>query len=328
MSLESKITFTARLNDRLSSLLTLSQVSQVMEVVSDTLKDFDIDVKEQRNISKDDLLELYISAMKVQGRSPMTIQRYQYIIGGILKKLKISSDEITVHHLRNHLSQEKARGLADSTLDGFRQVYSAYFNWLQREGLIKLNPTANLGNFKKKKKIKDVYSDIDIERLKQGCDNIRDKAIICFLLSTACRVSEMTQLNIDDVDLNNLECTVLGKGDKERVVYIDTVTAMILKEYLSRRTDDNDALFVGLRGNHERINPCGVRCMLKKLGQKTHVSNVHPHKFRRTKATDLIRHGMPIQEVAAILGHEKLDTTMEYVVMDKTTIKTAYAKYA
>ena len=145
-------------------------------------------------------------------------------------------------------------------------------------------------------------------------------------MSTGCRISEMTQLNRNDIDLTNLECTVLGKGNKERTVYLDPVAAMLIRDYLNERIDDYPALFIG-KGT-DRISPHGVRFMLNKVAEKSSVDHVHPHKFRRTLATNLIRHGMPIQEVASILGHDKLDTTMQYVVLDKTEVKHSYMKYA
>ena len=192
--------------------------------------------------------------------------------------------------------------------------------------MIEHNPAANLGAIKYAKKTKDVYSDGDMEKMKFGCLSIRDRAIICLLKATGCRISEITQLNRDDIDFKDLECTVLGKGNKQRVVFLDQVAAMTLLAYLNTRTDDNPALFIGKRGN--RMTPHGIREMLVTLGERANVDHVHPHKFRRTTATNLIRHGMPIQEVAAILGHDKLDTTMQYVVLDKSDIKHSYSKYA
>jgi site-specific recombinase XerD len=231
-----------------------------------------------------------------------------------------------VYHLRRWLADEKARGISDRTLEGDRQVFSSYFGWLHREGLIASNPVGNLGAIKYQKKEKDIFSDTDIERMKFGAACVRDRAIVHFLRATGCRISEMTQLNRDDVDFANLECRVLGKGNKERTVYLDAVAAMVLQSYLKSRTDACPALFIG-KGS-DRLTPGGVRFMLSKLGQSSQVQHVHPHKFRRTTATNLIRHGMPIQEVAAILGHDKLDTTMQYVVLDKSIIKSSYQKYA
>lgn len=326
MSIQDKATLLNRLENALGDVLTVAEMGRVMGRVADTLSGFSVQQIEAENPGKDDLLAAYISAMQIQGRSPKTIERYRYIIGRLMQAVKVSTREITVYHLRQYLSDEKARGICDNTLEGFRQVFSAYFNWLQREGLITQNPTANLGAIKCPKKVKQTYSDVDLEKLKFSAETLRDRAIVCFLMSTGCRISEMIQLNRDDVDLNALECTVLGKGNKERTVYIDAVTSMLIRQYLETRRDDEPALFIGKR--RERLLPGGVRYMLRTLGEESHVEHVHPHKFRRTLATNLIRHGMPIQEVAAILGHDKIDTTMQYVVLDKTDVKNSYRKYA
>ena len=274
----------------------------------------------------DDLLDAYTAAMQIQGRSEKTIKRYRYLIGRMMREVSVPTRSITVYHLRQYLAKEKARGISDRTLESTRQVFSAYFNWLHREQLVDTNPTANLGAIKYPKKIKVTYSEIDIEKMKFCCKTLRDRAIICFLLSTGCRISEMVGLNRADVDLNNLECTVLGKGNKERTAFLDSVTGMLIRDYLAQRTDDSPALFVSRRG--KRLSAQGVRAMMANLAKDSTVDHVHPHKFRRTLATSLIRHGMPIQEVAAILGHDKLDTTMQYVVLDKTDVKNSYRKYA
>ena len=167
---------------------------------------------------------------------------------------------------------------------------------------------------------------MDIERLKAACHTLRDKALVCFLLSTGCRISEVTSLNREDVDLRTMRCKVLGKGAKERIVYFDMVATMHLRAYLETRNDDHPALFVG-KGT-ERLKPGGVRLMLNETAKRAGVEHVHPHRFRRTLATNLIAHGMPIQEVARILGHDKLDTTMGYVYLDDRDIQSSYRKYS
>ena len=259
-------------------------------------------------------------------RSEKTIARYEYVIRRMMEFVTVPTRRITVHHLRNYLAHEKERGVADSTLEGTRQLFSAYFNWLQRESLIEKNPTANLGTVKVAKKEKLRYTEIEMEKLNQNCETIRDRAILHFLASTGCRISEMTELNRDDVDLEKLECVVHGKGNKERTVFLSEVAGMIIREYLDGRTDDSEALFAG-RGS-ERLQPGGVRFMLNELAKRAGVEHVHPHKFRRTLATELTRRGMPIQEVAKILGHEKIDTTMRYLDMNNETVKANYRRYA
>ena len=326
MSIEAKALLLKDMEQRLSTEITAADMGKVLSALADQLAGYQLMQTDPGVLDKDDLLDAYTAAMQIQGRSPKTIERYRYAILRMMKVVKVRTRSITVYHLRQYLAEEKARGISDRTLEGTRQVFSAYFNWLQREGLIDTNPTANLGAIKYQKKIKVTYTDIDIERLKYNCASIRDRAIVCFLRSTGCRISEMTQLNRNDIDLVNLECTVLGKGNKERTVYLDAVTGMLVKEYLAQRTDALPALFIG-KGT-ERLKPGGVRYMLCHLAERASVNHVHPHKFRRTLATNLIRHGMPIQEVAAILGHDKLDTTMQYVVLDKTEVKNSYRKYA
>ena len=326
MSIEAKATLLKAVEQTLSTEITSADMSKVLTALADQLAGYQLIQTDPGDMGADDLLDAYTAAMQIQGRSPKTIERYRYIILRMMETVRVNTGSITVYHLRQYLAQEKARGISDSTLEGNRQVFSAYFNWLQREGLIQNNPTANLGAIKCAKKIKLTYSDIDIERLKFKCKSVRDRAIVCFLKSTGCRISEMTQLNRNDIDLAALEVTVLGKGNKERTVYLDQVTGMLIKEYLDQRTDDHPALFIG-KGT-DRLQPGGVRYMLCHLAENASVNHVHPHKFRRTLATNLIRHGMPIQEVAAILGHDKLDTTMQYVVLDKSDVKNSYRKYA
>lgn len=325
MAIEAKAVLLKSLEQQLATEITAADMARVLSAVSDQLAAFDVS-QTAADDAQDDLLDAYVAAMRIEGRSEKTIARYTYLIGRMMESVKVNTRSITVYHLRQYLASEKARGSSDRTLESNRQVYNAYFNWLFREKLIDDNPVANLGAIKCAKKIKAVFSEADIERMKFCCKTIRDRAILAFMLSTGCRISEMCQLNRADVDLSTMECRVLGKGNKERIVFLDQVAAMLLREYLAQRTDDFPALFVGRLTN--RLSPNGVRKMLSAISEASTVERVHPHKFRRTLATSLIRHGMPIQEVAAILGHDKLDTTMQYVIMDKTDVKNAYRRYA
>lgn len=328
MSYEEKVVLSNRVKAKLGGILTVTQTDQVMEILSDCLICFNVEQKDVGKDPPDELIDVFLNTLATQGRSPKTLIRYRYIIRKMLSVVQVPVQDITVYHLRNYLAREKARGISSSTLESTRQVFSSFFNWLSREGILKQNPVANLSPIKRPKKVKMIYSDVEIERMRQQCTNARDRAIVDFLLATGCRIGEVTELNIEDVDLVRLQCTVLGKGNKERVVYLDAVAAMTLEDYLKTRNDANPALFVELRTPHSRIHAGGIRLMLKIIGKKAGVEKVHPHKFRRTQATRLIKHGMPIQEVAAILGHEKIDTTMEYVVLDNNDIKNSYHKYA
>ena len=322
--IDAKVSFMTQMEAGLTDTLTVDQMKKMQTVGYSILDKFDL-VELEDEMEQDDLLDCYVSAMKVECRSQKTIDRYVYVIGKMMEFVKVPTRRVSVYHLRNYLTHEKERGICEQTLEGYREIFSAYFNWLQRESLIDRNPCVNLGVIKVPKKEKKTYTDVELERLNWFCGNIRDRAILHFLRSTGCRISEITGLNRDQVNLELLECVVRGKGNKERTVYLDDVAGMILSEYLSGRIDDVPALFINKQ--HDRLNPGGVRAMLNKLAEKAGVDHVHPHKFRRTLATGLARHGMPIQEVAKVLGHEKLDTTMKYVVLNKDDVKASYRRY-
>ena len=326
MGYQDKAGLLNQLEKRMSAEMIADQMNMALRIVADVMEGFEVEEKARlAEAQEDDLLESFLAAMRVQGRSVKTIDRYRYIIERMMQHARVSTRRITVYHLRGYIASEKDRGICDGTLEGYRAIFSAYFHWLQRESLIERDPTANLGTIKKPKKQKQIYSEVDVELLKSTCGNARDRAIVTFLGATGCRISEAVELDRDQVDLQNLECVVHGKGDKERMVYLDPVAGMLLREYLDERTDNCKALFIGQHG--ERLQAGGVRAMLNRVAEAAGVEHVHPHKFRRTLATTLTKHGMPIQEVAAILGHEKLDTTMQYVVLDNETTKNAYKRY-
>ena len=323
MAIDAKVSFVNQMKERMADTLTVEQADKMEKTCYSLLDSFDMSEVIQDE-GPDDLLDSYVAAMKVECRSQKTIDRYVYIIGKLMEFAKVPTRRISVYHLRNYLAHEKERGICENTLEGYREIFSAYFNWLQRESLIDKNPCVNLGVIKVPKKEKKTYSDAELEKLNRCCGNVRDRAILHFLRSTGCRISEVTELNRDVVHLDTLECVVHGKGNKERTVYLDEVAGMMLQEYLAGRTDDVPALFINRY--QDRINPNGIRAMLKELAKRAGVDHVHPHKFRRTLATGLARRGMPIQEVAKVLGHEKLDTTMKYVVLNKDDIKASYRR--
>ena len=329
MSIEAKQMLMLDLSSELGNILTTDDRDTVLCILSELLSKYELETAvntEFFDMDTDELLEAYISAKTIEGRSPKTLERYKYIISKMMKAINIPARKISVFHIRTYLAKEKDRGLSDRTLEGTREALSAFFGWLHREGLIPSNPISNLGAIKYAKVTRLPYSQVDIEKLKESCTNDRDRAIISFLLSSGCRISEVCGLNRDSIDFDNKQCNVLGKGNKERLVYIDDITVLHLKRYLDSRTDDSEALFIGKGTN--RLQPGGVRYMLKKVSSIAEVNNTHPHRFRRTLATSLIDHGMPIQEVAIILGHDKIDTTMGYVYTDNKNVKNSYEKYA
>lgn len=328
MSIADKQVLMTDLERKLGRILTVENSDAVMKMLAETLVSYDVIVADEDGICNDseDLLSAFRDAKLIEGCSEKTIRRYMFTLRQMLRGTGVPVRKITVYHLRNYLMTLRNGGVSDATLGSYRYAYCSFFGWLQREKLIRDNPCENLKPIRFAKKVKLPFTDSDIERMKESCKTVRDKAIICFLLSTGCRINEVCELNRDEVDLQNLECVVHGKGNKERTVYLDDVTAMLLKRYFATRNDLYPALFVGM--GTDRMKPNGIRKMLHNIERKTGVENIHPHRFRRTLATNLINRGMPIHEVSAILGHEKIDTTMTYIYIGKETVKNAYRKYA
>ena len=327
MSIGAKQVMLKNLEQKFGHTLTVDDMNDVLKIIADELDAYSLEQAEdyEFDLSSKDMLDAFLSAKELEGRSPKTLERYRYILSRLFNYCKMPIKSITIYHLRKYLMTLKETGCKDTTLEGIREVFSSFFNWLQKEKLIDTNPCANLAPIKCMKVQRLPFSHTDIEKLKEACTSVRDKAIICFLLSTGCRISEVTQLNRVDIDFEKHQCKVLGKGNKERMVYIDEVTAWTLNRYFDNRQDTLPALFIG-RGS-PRMTPQGIRKMLNMLGDKAHVDYVHPHRFRRTLATNLIHRGMPIQEVAKILGHDKLDTTMKYVYIDNNSLHFSYKKF-
>lgn len=327
MSVQAKQSFTDEVAVRLEDDLTVSNMRKVKMAMEETLTGYELEPVSGANTGAgDDLVKLFASAKTVEGRSEKTIKRYLYIMDRFLKYAGVPVGKVTVNHIRDYMAAEKDRGISERSLEGYRCVFSSIFGWLHKEELIRRNPCANLSAVKFKKKVMLPFSATDMERMKECCTNSRDKAIVCFLASTGARISEVCALNRDSVDMRRRECTVLGKGNKERTVYIDTVTAMVLERYLNERTDESEALFAG-RGT-DRMEPDGIRRMLKRLEERSGVQNIHPHRFRRTLATSLLRRGMQLVDVSRILGHNKLDVTMTYISIEQDDVKNNYQRYA
>ena len=316
--------FISELSDALKSVLTVTEMEQMQSVLLGVLSGYEVERNaENRDTVADsaDFLQMYIDAKTIEGRTAKTIARYQFILNTFFRSENVTAQGTTVYHIRDYFMKEKKRGIADSTIAGVRDVLNSFYGWLFNEGLIPKNPCANVGAIRQEKKVRKPFSSVEIQKIIDGCKRLRDKAIVLFLLNTGCRISELSGINVEDIDLKNRECIVYGKGRKERTIFFDEVTAWVLAEYIETQ-NVTGALFYG-KGT-ERLSPNGIRRMLKEIEEKTGVENVHPHRFRRTFATSVINHGMAIQDVAAILGHEKIDTTMKYVYQSKERTRTAY----
>lgn len=323
------------LNDIVSEIkdvLNDEQMMQVSSSIKDVLAKYEINKKtsneERREKENTELLETFLSAKKIEGCSDKTIHYYQSSIVKLLKGLSKCIKEISTNDIRCYLAdiQEK-NDLSKVTIDNLRRIFSSFFSWLEDEDYIAKSPVRRIHKVRTDTLVKEVLSDENIETLRDSCNEPRDLAMIDLLLSTGVRVGELVKMNRDDIDFQERQCKVFGKGNKEREVYFNARTKIHLQRYLESRTDDNPALFVSLAKPHTRLTISGVEMRLRKLGKEAHLYKVHPHKFRRTLATMAIDRGMPIEQVQKLLGHVRIDTTLHYAMVNQQNVKIAHRKF-
>ena len=275
-----------------------------------------------------ELIEKFIAAKKIEGCSEKTIRYYQSTIVKMFDSVTVHTTQLTTDDLRRYLMEYQENNKCSKVnIDNIRRILSSYFSWLEEEDYILKSPMKRIHRIKTDKTIKETYSDEALEMMRDNTNNLRDLAIIDLLASTGMRVGELVRLNIEDIDFENRQCVVFGKGSKERPVYFDARTKIHLKNYIKSRTDNNHALFVSLNKPNERLEISGVEIRLRELGRKLGISKVHPHKFRRTLATRAIDKGMPIEQVQQLLGHSKIDTTMHYAMVDQNNVKQSHKKF-
>lgn len=331
MSLYDKRLQREELSDRLD-FLTVEDRDRVLAELDKVSKQYDISRRRQDGDDVDsmELLEHYITAKRVQGCTPATIEHYRCVLIQMYERIGLPFTQITHEDIMDLFARLETEFLLSArTRSGYRSVYRTFFLWLQDEEFIIKNPMLRIPPIKYPKTIKVPYTSSDLAKLEETAlnpDDSRNLAIIHFLRSTACRIQEMCQLNVADIDLANRRAIVDGKGAKERYILFDEKTALYLTYYLAERDDDLPALFIG-RGT-DRMSPGGIRRMLNRLADKAEVSHVYPHRFRRTQATALLRKGMKLEKVSKLLGHAKLDTTMDYIYIDAEEIAADYRKYA
>lgn len=273
-------------------------------------------------------LEDFLMSKALEGRSINTIDRYRYELKRLLSYINKAVADISDGDISDYMRAYKAiRQVSNQTLKNVRAVYSEFFGWLRDRDRIRKNPMVLVEDIKVEKKLKKPFTDEERELLLRNCQNLRDKAMMEFLYSTAVRVSELAALNKHDIRWTTKDLIVFGKGAKERTVYLNDRTNMYMKEYLESRSDNNDALFVSIRNPHERLTKRGIEEIVKRTGIRAGVDKAHPHRFRRTAATNALNRGMPVQEVAQLLGHAKLETTMVYCSVDQAGVKYHHQKY-
>lgn len=311
--------------NEMADYLNISQMKKLQETLLKHLAENEAKTEEIPNV---EYLKMFIDAKQIEGCSERTLQYYRVTIEHMLGSIETPIRKITTDEIRGYLvDYQKVNNCSKITVDNVRRNMSSFFSWLEEEDYILKSPMRRIHKIKTKQPVKETITDEMIEKLRDNCTCVRDLAMIDLLYSTGIRVGELVGLNISDIDFEERECIVFGKGDKERRVYFDAKAKLHLQEYIESRTDDNPALFVTLDAPHARLKISGVEIRVRELGRKLNIDKIHPHKFRRTMATRAIDKGMPIEQVQKILGHSQIDTTMQYAIVNQNNVKVSHRRY-
>ena len=307
-----------------------AKMQQLQKALENVLCGWEITVQIEKKDTDDNpnLIDTFVSAKRIEGCSEKTLKYYRKTIETMVASADKGIRHIRTEDLRSYLTDYQNRNQSSRvTIDNIRRILSSFFSWLEDEDYILKSPVRRIHKVKTATSIKETYTDEDLEKMRDSCTELRDLAIIDMLASTGMRIGEMVLLNKADINFNERECVVFGKGDKERIVYFDARTKIHLQNYIDSRADDNPALFVTLRSPHERIKIGGIESRLRTMGKLLDIQKVHPHKFRRTLATMAIDKGMPIEQLQQLLGHKRIDTTLQYAMVKQSNVKQAHRKY-
>lgn len=306
-----------------------SQMKMLYKVLEQSF--FRIDVVENNKIPAKrtiDYVELFVSAKRIEGCSEKTLHYYSQTIKTVVQYIGKEIPHITTEDLRQYITNyQDTRKTSKVTIDNIRRILSSFFAWLEDEDYIIKSPVRRIHKVKAASTIKETYSDENLERMRDNCEELRDLALIDILASTGMRIGELVLLNREDINFEERECIVFGKGSKERLVYFDVRTKIHLQNYINSRTDTNKALFVSLKNPYKRLTIGGIEVRLRQLGRKLGINKVHPHKFRRTLATMAIDKGMPVEQLQKLLGHQRIDTTLQYAMVKQSNVKIAHRRY-
>lgn len=317
---------------RMSDTLTPQQLYALRKTVEQELADYEVvnapQKSERTKLANGELLNSFIAAKRIEGCSEKSLTYYHNTISQWLDAIRIELHEVTTNDIRTYLAQFQAeRNSSKVTIDNIRRIFSSFFSWLEDEDYIVKSPVRRIHKVRSEVTVKETISDEQLEIFRDVCRETRDLAIIDFLASTGVRVGELVKINRADIDFNERQCVVLGKGNKERTVYFNARTKIHLQNYLATRSDSEPALFASLASPHRRLTISGVESRLRQLGKQAQVCHIHPHKFRRTLATMAIDKGMPIEQVQRLLGHVKIDTTLHYAMVNQNNVKIAHRKF-
>lgn len=296
----------------------------------------DIVVSEEKNQRA---ISMFFIAKKVEGLSDKTLKYYRQVINKLFRVVSKPVDLMVTDDIRYYLAIRQIEDkISLTSIDNERRIINSFFEWLALEDYVHKNIVKPIKKIRFKKKKKKAFTPVEISKIKDACLSLKTEekqkralALIEVLLSTGCRVGEISGLTIDNIDLDIGTAVVLGKGNKERTVYLNDVSKMRLKEYWACRDNQTPFCFSSVAQGKKNFSGQmyirGIEILIQELGKIAGVPNCHPHRFRRTMASEAIRRGMSIIDVQRILGHESLETTKIYLDLDDSNLKFSHQKY-
>ncbi len=324
-------------NDFALEVANLEQytVVEILQVLDRVSAKYDVKLKEtglsviEEELSR--IVQLYLVCKKMSGLSDTTLRNYKVFLQLFFRETHKSPQTITTNDIRVFLYlYQQNRGISSRSLDKYREYLCHFFTWAHEEGYIKTNPSKNISAIKYEEKPREALTQIELEYLRKACVSVKEKAIIEFLYSTGCRVSELTNVKRDDVNWNDKSVHLFGKGKKHRVSFINAKAEITLKEYLDGRNDDCEYLLVTSRKPYRQMHKDGVEKIVRNISNRASEltgKRITPHILRHTTATTALHNGMPIADISKLLGHEKIDTTMIYAKSSLSDVQAGHKKY-
>lgn len=315
---------------KVGAFMSPEDAEKLRDILVKELRFYDLTEAETAIVPYDDenqrLLKTYCACIALDGKSKKTVRQYASLLKRFSETVGKKYKEVRATDIRLFFALEKDKGVSNRSLENYRAYLSAFFQWMQAEEYITVNPMLKIKPIQYTDEIRLPFSNIDIDKMRTACKDPKERAIFEFLLSSGVRASELCDLNIEDVDLRDKTVHVRhGKGDKPRITYINDLAVMHLRHYLSTRHDDSEVLFLSYR--KKRLSVGGAEAIVRRIGERSNVEDVHPHRFRRTMATTLATRGMAIQDIQKLLGHSDINTTMEYVSVSEQRARLEYQKF-
>lgn len=303
-------------------------IEELKSILCKVVRMYNIQEIRSDRIDSPQILIMYKQDMELQEFAVDTIKNKMYTLNNFIRFIDKDIEDITTLDIKVYLSEQK-KSLQSSTINGYIDTLRAFFTWAVEEDIIKINPLNKIKKLKESSKVREPLNIEDIEKLRMSCNTHRERALIEFLLCTGMRVSEIAKVNVSDLDFSTNRLKTIGKGNKERIIFFNDKCKLYLQEYLNNRKGDGDALFIYDKKPYGRLTSAGLRKILKNIAKrKVADTNVYPHRFRHTFATQLFANGADITTIQFLLGHNNIATTQIYAHTPIDKVEYEYNRYS